>query len=40
VLEEMRANGEWKTLYTKWIGSKTNTVAEAPPAKYRSEVIG
>ncbi len=40
VLEEMRINGEWKALYTKWIGSKTNTVAEAPPAKYRSEVVG
>ncbi len=40
VLEEMRASGEWKALYTKWIGSKTNTDAEAPPAKYRSEVVG
>jgi polar amino acid transport system substrate-binding protein len=40
VLEEMRVNGEWKALYTKWIGSKTNTTAEAPVAKYRSEVIG
>ena len=40
VLEDMRANGEWKQLYTKWIGSKTNTDAEAPPAKYRSEVVG
>jgi polar amino acid transport system substrate-binding protein len=40
VLEDMRANGEWKALYETWIGSKTNTQAEAPPAKYRSEVVG
>jgi polar amino acid transport system substrate-binding protein len=40
VLEEMRVNGEWKALYETWIGSKTNTQAEAPPAKYRSEVVG
>ncbi len=40
VLEEMRANGEWKALYTKWIGSKTSVDAEAPQAKYRSEVVG
>lgn len=40
VLEEMRTNGEWKRLYTKWIGSKTNTDADPPPAKYRAEVVG
>jgi polar amino acid transport system substrate-binding protein len=40
VLEDMRTDGEWKQLYTKWIGAKTNTNAEAPPAKYRSEVVG
>ena len=41
ILEEMRANGEWKQLYTKWIATATKTQApEPPPAKYRSEVVG